>query len=111
MSEATWASCNLGVFFCMTCSGIQRSLGVHISFVKSVELDLWTMKDVEALQRIGNQAATEEWLARCKDDVRQLLNKGPPHKTWMQGNIKAREFYIRAKYGDPEYAKKDIITE
>ena len=44
-----WASANLGNFFCIECSGIHRNLGVHISFVRSVNLDSWTPKQVEVL--------------------------------------------------------------
>jgi hypothetical protein len=31
-----------GVFMCIRCSGIHRSMGTHISKVKSVDLDTWT---------------------------------------------------------------------
>ncbi len=37
----TWASINLGIMLCIECSGIHRSLGVHISKVRSVTLDDW----------------------------------------------------------------------
>lgn len=36
---ATWASWNLGVTLCIRCSGVHRSLGTHVSKVRSVELD------------------------------------------------------------------------
>lgn len=34
-----WASWNLGITVCIRCSGVHRSLGTHISKVKSIELD------------------------------------------------------------------------
>ena len=42
----SWASWNLGIFVCIRCAGIHRNLGVHISKVKSVNLDSWTPQQV-----------------------------------------------------------------
>uniref|UniRef100_A0A8D2MHP5 Arf-GAP domain-containing protein n=1 Tax=Zonotrichia albicollis TaxID=44394 RepID=A0A8D2MHP5_ZONAL len=42
-----WASWNIGVFICIRCAGIHRNLGVHISRVKSVNLDQWTQEQIQ----------------------------------------------------------------
>jgi len=39
-----WASLNLGVLLCIQCSGIHRSLGVHVSKVRSIS-PLWSHID------------------------------------------------------------------
>jgi stromal membrane-associated protein len=48
-----WASWNLGIFLCIRCAGIHRNLGVHISKVKSVNLDQWTAEQIAVIYRIN----------------------------------------------------------
>lgn len=55
--QPRWASSKLGVFICIDCSGIHRNLGTHISFVRSVNLDAWTVDQVKMMEQWGNARA------------------------------------------------------
>ncbi|KAK9369613.1 putative GTPase activating protein for Arf-domain-containing protein [Lipomyces kononenkoae] len=79
-----WASWNIGVFICIRCSGIHRSMGTHISRVKSIDLDSWTNEQLQNMVRWGNAKANKYWEAK--------LEKGhQPLDTKMEN-------FIRTKY-------------
>ncbi|RLV87063.1 hypothetical protein JA9_001385 [Meyerozyma sp. JA9] len=62
-----WASWNLGCFVCIRCSGIHRSMGTHISKVKSVDLDAWTDEQVESMVKWGNAKCNMYWEAKLPE--------------------------------------------
>jgi len=66
-----WASWNLGIFLCIRCAGIHRNLGVHISKVKSVNLDSWTLQQVSSMQQMGNCKARAVYEANLPEDFRR----------------------------------------
>jgi hypothetical protein len=91
-----WASSNIGVFICIKCSGLHRSLGTHISKVKSVSLDKWTPEQIKNMQEMGNKKAKEIYEANVPEGYRRP-NENDTYEL---------EQWIRAKYDRKEFMRR-----
>jgi Arf-GAP/SH3 domain/ANK repeat/PH domain-containing protein len=93
--KVDWVSINLGIVICIECSGIHRSLGTHITKVRSLTLDVtsFTPDIVEILLKIGNRISNNIWEARLGQGI-----KPGPMSTREQ-----RLHFITSKYADRAY--------
>ncbi|KAM1503531.1 hypothetical protein ACFX15_027910 [Malus domestica] len=97
--DPKWVSLTFGVFICIKCSGVHRSLGVHISKVVSVKLDEWTDDEVEILASMGgNTTVNKKYEARLPENV----SKPKP-----DSSIEERFYFIRRKYELLDFLNSD----
>lgn len=102
-NKVDWVSINLGIVLCIECSGIHRSLGTHISKVRSLTLDTsaFTPDIVDILLLVGNRVSNMIWEAKL-----DRFLKPSPHSTREQ-----RLHFITAKYSDRTYVQPLVMTK
>ncbi|KAK1600321.1 PH domain-containing protein [Colletotrichum navitas] len=101
-TKVEWVSINLAIILCIECSGIHRSLGTHISKVRSLTLDInsFTSDIVELLLLVGNRVSNMIWEARLE----------PGLKPTPQATREQRLRFITAKYVDKAYVEPISAT-
>ncbi|KAL9012143.1 MAG: hypothetical protein Q9173_003074 [Seirophora scorigena] len=90
-----WASPKFGTFICLTCAGLHRGLGVHISFVRSITMDAFKGNEIARMQRGGNERWKRFWAERNN-------NGGGGGGAWesLPGELKAFEEVYGGEVGE-----------
>ncbi|KXX77898.1 Protein csx2 [Madurella mycetomatis] len=96
-NKVEWVSLNLAIIVCIECSGIHRSLGTHISKVRSLTLDTtsFTPDIIELLLLVGNRVSNMVFEAKLD----------PAQKLTPQATREQRLRFITAKYVDRAYVE------
>ena len=96
-NRVEWVSINLGIILCIECGGIHRSLGTHISKIRSLTLDVnsFTQDVVELILALGNRVSNMVWEGKLDQ----------AQKPTAQATRDQRLAFITAKYQQKTYVE------
>lgn len=118
-----WYSANLGLFLCINCAGHHRSLGTHITFVQSFNLDTPKLKDLKTLKKWGNARGNGYWEARAAESdipeakdrninsrtLKKFIINKYEHRRWTAKNMQPNEWL--KQNGGKEPAQKGVSSK
>lgn len=106
----------IGAFSCLECSGSHRRLGVHITFVRSVTLDQWKEKEVQAMENGGNLKVNAIFEARLDPNTGikpSQTASGPVRERFIRDKYERRKYYDPSAFqqGDSSESESDSESE
>ncbi len=90
----TYAAMNFGTFVCSRCAGLLRELNFK---VKGTGVSIFTEKEIDLLDTVGNENASKIWLAKWDDERDKMPNPKDSDEV---------KRHLIDKYKDKRYYKK-----
>ncbi|XP_074643514.1 ARF GTPase-activating protein GIT2-like isoform X2 [Tubulanus polymorphus] len=103
-SDPTWASINRGVLICDECCSVHRSLGRHISQVKSLKKGSWHPTVLSLVNQLVSISANSIWEHALLEPSQNKPVRRKPNPRDQTHPTKAD--FIRAKYQFLAFARK-----
>ena len=95
----TYVCIDFGTFICSRCAGILRELNFK---VKGTGVSIFNQKEIDLLEKNGNEVAQKIWMAKYKE--------GKDKKPNNKNDDELREF-LKKKYKDKKWMKKPKKNE
>jgi len=84
----------------MSCSGFHRGLGTHLTFVRSINLDVWQWDQLRIMKVGGNDSATKYF--QTHGGGAALASKDPKTKYTSNAAVKYKEELARRVQADAQ---------
>lgn len=93
--DPSWASVNRGILLCSDCCSVHRSLGRHISIIKSTRQGDWNPSVLNFVNSLNSHGANSVWEHTLLDSKGSKGLKKPTSKDPIIPN---KQDFIRAKH-------------
>ncbi|XP_011331210.1 ARF GTPase-activating protein GIT1 isoform X2 [Ooceraea biroi] len=111
--EPGWASINRAILLCDDCCGIHRSLGRHVSHIKSLHKSVWNMHLLNMVHTLNDNGANSIWEHSLLDPSNSKISRRKPQAKDPLHPVKAD--FIKAKHQHLAFilrpSKEECCTE